>query len=253
VVVAYWAMCRGLANGALALLLMLVGYEVMAGTRVGRSYDGALDGLRRVLLVALLANVSLDFIRLVIELGNSLCSLVGGAVILPARVMAPGANETVAQAVFRLLYLIMAVLVLVQLLVRLAFLDLLIILSPLGLLCYAAPRAQRWAQLWTQLFVATAMQQVLQLLALHVSSDLLTNLPGTTDDSIVQVLVGCASLLLVFRLPRLLGGMHALGPLPTVAGLASALGAEWAARGTARAVTAKNGLPLGAPRTGGRP
>ncbi len=234
VVLRYWAVARLAADGALALLFLLTGFEIMMSTRVGRSYEGALDALRHILLAALLANVSLDLLRLIIEVSNGLCAAVGGAVALPAGLTTGGGDETVAHALFRLLYLVVATLVLVQLLVRLALLDLLIILSPLGLLCYASPRAARWAQLWTHLFVATALQQFLQLVALHVSSDLLTQLPAAGSGTTVGILLGCASLLLVFRLPLLLRGMTMLGTLPTVAGMASALGEDGERRATAR-------------------
>ena len=256
VVLQYWAITRLAADGALALLFLLTGFEIMMSTRVGRSYEGALDALRHILLAALLANVSLDLLRLIIEVSNGLCATVGGAVALPACLTTGGGDETVAHALFRLLYLVVAtlVLVLVQLLVRLALLDLLIILSPLGLLCYASPRAPRWAQLWTHLFVATALQQLQELLALHVSSDLLTQLPAAGSSTTVGILLGCASLLLVFRLPLLLRGMTLLGALPTVAGMASALGEDGARRAAARDAQAdKRSRTQRAAGAGGRP
>jgi len=102
--------------------------------------------------------------------------------------------------------------------------------------------------------VATALQQFLQLLALHVSSDLLTQLPAAGSGTTVGILLGCASLLLVFRLPLLLRGMTMLGALPTVAGMASALGEDGARRAAARDAQAeKRARTQRAAGAGGRP
>jgi hypothetical protein len=224
VVVQYWCLCRDIADTAFALLILLAGLEIVASTRVGRSHDGALDGLRRLGLVAMLANISLPAIGLVIDLGNVLCSAVGG-VAMPDLQSLGLAGSTLQDVILSLAYTVVAVLLVVQLLVRLALLDLLIIVAPLGLLCWASPRAHHWARLWTHLVVATALQQFLQVLALRVSIDLLTHLPGATDDPVITPLLGCASFLVVLRLPRLLRGSSVLGAVPTLATIAGTLAA----------------------------
>ena len=234
----YWSLCRLIADGALALLLMLCGLEIMLCTRVGRSYAGPLEVLQTVLLVALLANVSLELIRLAIELGNALCRLVGGTLTLPALVTNPDpATETVGHALFRLLYVGVAMLVLVQMFMRLALLDLLIIIAPLGILCAAHPRSRRWADLWMGYLTALIVQQFLQILALRLSTDLLTTLPGAVDPT-AEILLGCASLALVFQLPHMLGGFRGMRGLPTVAGLAGAASLAWERQGAATTAAA---------------
>ncbi len=237
-VIHYWGLCRLIADGALALLIMLCGFEIMLRTRVGSSYAGALEVLQTVLLVALLANVSLELIRLVIDVGNALCRLVGGALTLPALVANPDpATETVGHALFRLLYVVVAVLVLVQMFMRLALLDLLIIIAPLGILCAAHPRSRRWADLWSGYLTALILQQFLQILALRLSTELLTTLPGAVDP-MAEILLGCASLALVFQLPHMLGGLRGMRALPTVAGMAGAAVQGWERQGVATAAAA---------------
>ena len=54
---------------------------------------------------------------------------------------------------------IMGILLFIQMLMRIGLLDVLIILAPLGLLCYAWVRLHVWAELWGRLFVATLITQ----------------------------------------------------------------------------------------------
>lgn len=246
-VVRYWTLCRLVADGALALLVMVTGFEIMLRTRVGRSYAGALEGLQTVFLAAVLANLSLPLLGLVIEASNHLGSLVGGGLTLPPIVETPAhpLEETVAHALFRLLYIGVALLVLVQLFMRLALLDLLLALAPLGLLCYATPRSRAWAERWTQLFLATLTQQFVQVLALRLSSGLFTQFPAGSDP-LTEIFLGIAGLVLVFRVPRLLGGLTALGPLPTVVEMAAVAGGA-----AERAVRRADRAQSGAARTAG--
>ncbi len=246
-VVQAWNLCRLVADGALALLIMVTGFEIMLRTRVGRSYAGALEGLQTVFLAAVLANTSLPLLGLVIEASNHLCSLVGGGLTLPPIVETPAhpLEETVAHALFRLLYVGVALLVLVQLFMRLAFLDLLLGLAPLGLLCYATPRSRAWAERWTQFFLTTLCQQFVQVLALRLSSGLFAQFPAG-NDPLAEIFLGIAGLVLVFRVPRLLGGLTALGPMPTVMGMAAA-----ASGAAERAVRRADRAQSGAARTAG--
>jgi hypothetical protein len=59
-------------------------------------------------------------------------------------------------------------LLLLQMPVRLALLDVLTVLAAPALLCYAWPRLQHWAALWSRLFVATLITQFVQIAALRL-------------------------------------------------------------------------------------
>jgi hypothetical protein len=138
-------------------------------------------------------------------------------------------------------------------LMRLALLDVLIVLAPLGLLCYAWPRLQGWAQLWSRLFGATLLTQFIQIAALRLGEDLVTNgatvlAAGHTVSSdvqaLLQFLVGIAVFVVVLRIPRLLNnhGGQAVTPLALALWAARTIGTRGAggaalppAAGTGRA------------------
>ena len=219
-VIALWSLCRAIALALLALLIVGAGLEIMRSKEAGRAYAGPLDALQAIVVCALLANVSLGVSGLLIELSNRICGLVAGGVTLPAIVATPAdpLSESIAHALFRLLYIVVACALLVQMLVRLALLDLAIVLAPLGILAHAAPRTRRLGLLWADTTTTLAIQQFVQVLALRFSATVLGHL-GASDDMATQVLLGVASMIVVFRVPRLLGGLHALGHLPTLGGL----------------------------------
>jgi hypothetical protein len=112
--------------------------------------------------------------------------------------------------------LLLAVLLSLQLLARIALLDLLIIVAPLGLVCFALPQTQAWARLWAQAFVSTLLAQFLQLLCIAMGSALsavtaqatanLVSSLGSPDWSVspVMLLVAIVSYVLAFKIPGML-------------------------------------------------
>jgi hypothetical protein len=131
-----------------------------------------------------------------------------------------------------IVYLIMGILLVLQMLMRLALLDILLILAPLAVLVGALPYGRRWARLWADLFVATLLTQFAQILALRLGTGLLTQLVPSLADNILTFLAGIAVLWLVLKLPGLLHlGLHRAGLSTTT------VGAALAARSTARSLT----------------
>jgi len=107
-VIALWSLCRAIALALLALLIVGAGLEIMRSKEAGRTYAGPLDALQAIVVCALLANVSLGVSGLLIELSNRICGLVAGGVTLPAIVATPAdpLSESIAHALFRLLYIV---------------------------------------------------------------------------------------------------------------------------------------------------
>ena len=67
---------------------------------------------------------------------------------------------------------VMELLLALQMIIRIALLDALLVLAPAGLLCYAWPRLQGMAALWGRLFVVTLITQFVQIVVLHMGEDL---------------------------------------------------------------------------------
>jgi hypothetical protein len=106
-----------------------------------------------------------------------------------------------------LIVVIMGLLLVLQQLMRLALVDVLLILAPLAALCWTLPQAQGWARRWAVLFVGTVFAQAVQVLTLHLGFSLTTDLPPLSAAGVVlQPLLGTAVLALTLRIPGLMSG-----------------------------------------------
>jgi hypothetical protein len=260
VVERYWDGIRLMADALLGLLVLAVAGEILLGVRLGQTYAGSLERFWRLLLVAALANGSLAMIGQAVDLSN--LALQGLDAIQQWPLLAlwghggtDSANAVLLEALLSLIDGLMELLLLLVMLMRLALLDVLIILAPPALLCYAWPRVQHWAQLWSRLFVATLLTQFVQIAALRLGEDLALNaplilLPAAPSQTVrlwMQDLIAIGIFVVVLRVPRLLN--HHAGQAVTP--LAVAL---WATRifatggaSTAAAASPRPSAPSGAP------
>ena len=104
-----------------------------------------------------------------------------------------------------LIYLVTSLLLLLQMLMRLALLDVLIVVAPLALLCWTLPQTQGWSRLWSNTFVATVFTQFVQVLTLKLGGSLLTELaPMAPSAAILALFLGTAVLALTLKVPGLM-------------------------------------------------
>jgi hypothetical protein len=212
VVINLWVWALGVADAALALFLVIGGYNAMLRHSLGATYPSVLEFLPRILLAAVAANFSLSFISSFIELNNALCLGVQGALAtagagtlsLPFSVLNILTLPFYA-AIAYLIELAFAALLSVQMLVRIALLDLLTVLSPLWLLMLGLKQTERWGKLGAAAFATTLFLQFLQILVLGIGSALISSF-GHASLTPITILVGIASLYLAFRLPGMLYG-----------------------------------------------
>jgi hypothetical protein len=106
---------------------------------------------------------------------------------------------------------VLLVLLVLQLLMRLALVDILLVLAPLAAALWILPQTQGWASLWAQRFVSTVFAQFVQMLALSLGLDLLTKLPTNGAAALLQPLLGIAVLAVGLKIPGLMGGALAGG------------------------------------------
>ena len=111
-------------------------------------------------------------------------------------------------------YAVVALLLVFQMLTRLALLDLLIVLAPLMMLLWVLPQTRDWTRWWTRLFPLTVFQQAVQVAALRLGSSLMVELtPGSASDALLTLLLGIAVCWMTLRVPSLLRGQVQLaGP-----------------------------------------
>ena len=137
---------------------------------------------------------------------------------------------------------------LIQQLMRLALVDVLLILAPLAALLWILPQSQAWGRLWGRLFVGTVFAQAVQVLTLRLGFSLATGLPPLSAAGLLQPLLGIAVLALAFKIPGLMGGGAAGGTV-----VANLLGtAAGSVVGSGVGVATRAALGAGA-RRGGRP
>ena len=90
-------------------------------------------------------------------------------------------------------------------LMRLALVDVLLVVSPLALLCWVLPQTQSWARLWSTTFFAAVFTQFVQVLALRLGGALLHRLtPMAADAALLAVFLGVAVLALTLQIPALM-------------------------------------------------
>lgn len=202
-VVTLWNAMRLIADAGLAVVALWGGINLIVHAQTGSPYHEAMELIPRLILGALLANTSLTLGQLAIDLNNALCNSVG-QVGLPGWDQAGSVSQVIAQVVTVLIYLITSLLLLIQMLMRLALVDVLIVVAPLGLLCWVLPQTQGWARLWSSTFTTAVFTQFLQVLALKLGSALDTDLVSTGDVSLLSFFLGIAVLALTLKIPGLM-------------------------------------------------
>jgi hypothetical protein len=199
-----WDFSRALANAGLAVVVMWGGFGVMVKHHTRSPYHDAMELLPRVLLGALAANLTLVFAALLIDANNAIAAGIG-QVGLPGYDQATPTQEGMALVITALAYGVVAVLLVLQMLMRLALLDLLIVLSPVMVLCWVLPQTQGWFRWWTGLFPTTVFQQVIQLVTLRLGAALMVELtPGSTSNALLTLFLGIAVCWLTLKVPALL-------------------------------------------------
>jgi hypothetical protein len=213
-----WGSLRTVANAGLAVVTVWGGVNRMVNPHIRAPYHGALELVPRLVLSGILINTSLDWGHFVVDLNNALCQQLGTSSI-PAwnSVQQIAAGPPLLNLIAIAIYLVMGLLLLGQMLMRLALLDTLLIIAPLALLCWVLPQTYGWARLWFSTFFATVFVQSIQVLVLQIGSDLIQQLPvllpsggsGPIQDGrvwLMTLLFGVAVLQLARTVPRLMPG-----------------------------------------------
>jgi hypothetical protein len=239
------------------VVVLVGGFNVMFRPYLGSSYASALELLPRFLLGGILINTASWWTQLSIDVNNALCGVFGAG-------PPPNLADTLARSMLPtelligLIYVVMGLLLVLQQLMRLALLDVLLILAPLAAVCWILPQTNSWGRLWGTLFIGTVFAQTVQVLALRLGFNLATDMPPTTASGLIQPLLGIAVLALVLKIPGLMrgggGGGNLVGTLVgtaagAVVGRGAAgliVGAAGAARGGSAAAARAPTRPAGA-------
>jgi hypothetical protein len=244
-VIRLWATMRTVANAGLAVVTVWGGVNLIVHPQIRAPYHGVLELAPRLLLSGILVNTSLDWGHFVIDLNNALCQALGSAAI-PAwgTVLDPTAGTPLLNLIAMVIYLIMGLLLLGQMLMRLALVDALLVIAPVALLCWVLPQTYGWARLWFSTFFGTVFVQSIQVLVLQLGSQLIQELPRmmpslATDPAdsgrawLMTLFLAVAVLQVARKVPRLMpgypggvtGGGTSLGTIRQMASLVRGLSA----------------------------
>jgi hypothetical protein len=205
----------GVVNAAVAVFIVIAGYNIMIARQIGSDYYELMEFLPRLALAVLAANFSLFFIRLFIDLENALnldvISLFSLTILSNTIVGIFHGNLLGAGLLAFVLAIILGVMDLLlawQMLLRLALLILLIVLAPLAFLCGALPQTQGYLRLWLSTFAATVFIQFFQVSALAIGGTLISYVTAANlfnlGGSLLSIITSSAVLYLVLRIPGML-------------------------------------------------
>jgi len=251
-----WDFSRALVNVALAVIVMWGGFNVMVKEHTRSPYHEAMELLPRVILAALAANLTLEFARFLIDANNAFSAAVG-QVGLPGYDQATPNQEGIALIFTALAYGMVAILLVFQMLMRLALLDMLIVLAPVMALLWVLPQTQSWARWWADLFPVTVFQQAIQMMVLRLGSALMIELtPGSLSNALLTLLLGIAVCWLTLKVPALLrsrmsaAGLGSVVTLVVASRFLGAMGAAGRGGGSAAAAGGAAGRAPQAASTG---
>jgi hypothetical protein len=210
---------RGYGNVLLVVITVFGGINLMIHPHIRAPYHGALELVPRVLLSGIMVNTSLGWGGFVVELNNALCRAIGAA-SMPGWADVqhlPGGDSLLLNLIGMVIYLVLGMLLLGQMLMRLALVDALLVIAPLALLCWVLPQTYSWARLWFTTFFGTVFVQSIQVLVLRLGTDLIQQLPSLLVSLganpldgghvwLTTLLLGIAVLQLARQVPRLMPG-----------------------------------------------
>lgn len=208
-----WDFSRALVNLALAVIVMWGGFNIIVKEHTRSPYHEVMELLPRLILAALAANLTLEFARGLIDANNAVSAAVG-QVALPGYDQATPEQEGMALIFTALAYGIVALLLALQMLMRLALIDVLIVLAPIAALLWVLPQTQSWAHWWADLFPITVFQQAIQMMVLRLGSALMVELtPGSISNALLTLMLGIAVCWLTLKVPSLLRSRRSQGSL----------------------------------------
>ena len=125
-------------------------------------------------------------------------------------VEAGSVGMAIVMALLCLVYGFFVLYVLVQMILRLALIDILLALAPIALGLWILPHTAGWGRHWLRLFMTTVFQQAVQLIALALGFGFLHEFAGIAafepvQDLVWKLLMSLAFIYLATRVPSMLG------------------------------------------------
>ena len=218
-----WTIVWAVTSGALVVILGWMGLSLIMQQHLGRQNAGWREMIPRLVLGLVAAASSLWWCALVIDVAHVVSGFIAVEMnVNPGDLLRAPLNTflTAVQAgsvgmaqLLALLYLVYGFFVLyviVQMVLRLALIDLLLALAPIALGLWILPHTAGWGRHWLRLFMTTVFQQAVQLIALALGFGFLNEFAAISafepvQDLIWKLLMSLAFVYMATRVPSMLG------------------------------------------------
>jgi len=218
-----WLAVWVVTSAALAFIIGWIGLSLITQEPLGARQAGWRELIPRLVLGVVAAAASLWWCALVIDVAHAVSGFIAVTLDVTPSDLLRAPVETLLTAVeggsvglallLALIYLIYAffcIYLLVQMVLRLALIDLLLVLAPAAMGLWILPHSSGWSRHWLRLFVTTVFQQAVQLIALALGIGFLAELASIgafepARDLIWKLLMSLAFIYLATRVPSMLG------------------------------------------------
>jgi len=218
-----WTTVWAVASGALVVILGWMGLSFIVQEHLGRHQSGWREMVPRLVLGLTAAASSLWWCALVIDVAHAVSQFIAASLEVtpgdllrapldPLLTAVQTANTGLAIFI-ALLYLVFGFFVLyllVQMVLRLALIDILLCLAPIALGLWILPHTAGWGRHWLRLFMTTVFQQAVQLIAVALAFAFLEEFAdigsgAAGQDLVWMLLMAIAFMYLAGRIPAMLG------------------------------------------------
>ena len=218
-----WTVVWAVASGALVVILGWMGLSLIVQEHLGRPQAGWRELAPRLMLGLVAAATSLWWCALVIDTADAVSGFIAASLNVTAgdllrsslgtlltAVAAGSVGMALLMALLYLVYGFFVLYVLVQMIVRLALIDVLLALAPMAFGLWILPHTAGWGRQWLRLFMTTVFQQAVQLVALALGLGFLQEFARiaafeAVQDLIWKFLMSAAFVYLATRAPSMLG------------------------------------------------
>ena len=218
-----WVVVWAITSGALVVILGWMGLSLIVSEHLGRQQTGWREMVPRLVLGLVAAASSLWWCALVIDVADAVSGFIAVSLNVTPGDLLRAPLDTFLKAVqagsvgmaqlLALLYLVYGFFVLyviVQMVLRLALIDILLALAPIALGLWILPHTAGWGRHWLRLFMTTVFQQAIQLIALALGIGFLNEFASVAafepvQDLIWKLLMSLAFVYMATRVPSMLG------------------------------------------------
>ena len=218
-----WMTVWAITSGVLVVILGWMGLSLIMSEHLGRQQTGWREMVPRLFLGLVAAATSLWWCALILDVADAVSGFIAVELnVSPGDLLRAPLNTflTAVQAgsvgmaqILALLYLVYGFFVLyviVQMVLRLALIDILLALAPIALGLWILPHTAGWGRHWLRLFMTTVFQQAIQLIALALGFGFLNEVAAISafepvQDLIWKLLMSLAFVYMATRVPSMLG------------------------------------------------